>query len=146
MLKVNIKSNIVTLLVDWSYNRANIKPFFTFVLGPFMPNQMHRGPPHEMGRFPMHPYHQQNRPLYDSPRFNNNNNQQNRQWNRRDDNRYTPSYDNEVIRLPPSYLMTSREKEWLVKIQLMALLSDDMHKADYYFIVCTFFVHLSTSC
>ena len=61
-------------------------------------------------------------------------NQHRKVWNRSDDH-HAPSHDDEVMKLSPSNLMTSREKEWLVKIQLMTLLSDDAHTADYYYLV-----------
>eukprot|EP00794_Sanderia_malayensis_P012889 gene12889-14215_t len=67
--------------------------------------------------------------------YNNNSNQQNRYWNKRDDGRYNNGnqYEDELIKLPPSYLMTSREKEWLTKIQLMTLISGDMYSTDFYY-------------
>ncbi|XP_065051880.1 protein PAT1 homolog 1-like [Rhopilema esculentum] len=42
--------------------------------------------------------------------------------------------DDDVVKLPASELMTSREKKWLVKIQLMILISDDVENKDYYYV------------
>ena len=47
--------------------------------------------------------------------------------------------DDDVVKLPASELMTSREKKWLVKIQLMILISDDVENKDYYYVVSILF-------
>ena len=62
-------------------------------------------------------------------RHNYHGNQQRREWSN------YPSHDDDVMKLPPSELMTSKEKEWLVKIQLMTLLTDDPQNKDYYYFV-----------
>lgn len=56
-------------------------------------------------------------------------NQQKRQWNNYE------SEDDRVMKLQASEMMTSKEKEWLVKIHLMTLLSDDPQNTDYYYVV-----------
>ncbi len=90
---------------------------------------MHNSP---QPRFPRQQQQQQRR----RGTSNYNNRQNNNNWNRRDESRHSNmDYEEDMIKLPPSRLMTSREKEWLVKIQLMTLLSGDMNTTDFYYIV-----------
>ena len=102
-------------------------PFHAFCLGYHMQNSPggNRGR-HQRG------FQQQRRWEPGNNRYHGS--QQRKQWNRSDDH-HIPSHDDEVMKLSPSSLMTSREKEWLVKIQLMTLLSDDAYTADYYYVV-----------
>ena len=60
-------------------------------------------------------------------------NQQRRQWSN------YGSGNEDIMRLPPSEMMTSKEKEWLVKIQLMTLMTDDPKNTDYYYMVSGFY-------
>lgn len=61
-------------------------------------------------------------------------------WNRwqAGDSRGTADDDPERepwIQMPPSKMMTSKEKEWIMRIAMMSLLSGDPYISDYYFIV-----------
>ena len=75
---------------------------------------------------------QQRRQNHGNYRHQHYRNFQGRQWSNNE------SQEDDVMKLQPSDMMTAKEKEWLVKIQLMTLLTDDPQNTDYYYVVCWF--------
>ena len=52
-----------------------------------------------------------------------------------DEDYYDDEYENSSNRDPYANLMTQREKEWIIKIQIMQLHTDNPYVDDYYFTV-----------